>query len=85
MTELRQKVKELIVEYEAQKDIQQLQKMYIIEKILKDDKAFFSMYIEDAINILKDLKIENYKEKYLELVSFDNFWEIYKIEMLIRK
>ena len=32
MTELRQKVKELIVEYEAQKDIQQLQKMYIIEK-----------------------------------------------------
>ena len=80
MVELRIRVKELLKKQEKNGNVKQLQKLYVIQKILEDDKAFFSIPVEDAINILKDLEFDDYKEKYLELISLKSFnenrWQI---------
>ena len=70
MYDLRERTKKLIEKYEKEENKKKLQRLYIINKILENDKAFLSIPVEDAINILKDLEIENYKEIYIELMSF---------------
>ena len=70
MYDLRERTKKLIEKYEKEENKKKLQRLYIINKILENDKAFLSIPVEDAINILKDLEIENYKGIYIELMSF---------------
>lgn len=52
-------------------------KYFLIEKILKDDKAFFKMDIETSFSILRDLEIkeENIKKVYEELIDAKNYSE----------
>lgn len=76
MDELRKRAEELIEKYKKDGNDRELQKIYIIHKLLEKDKLFFSISIEDAMSILKNLNIENYNEKYLELISFKNFKQI---------
>lgn len=52
----------------------------IIQKILKDEACFFKMNKIEAFAILKDIGVT--KEKimitYLNLISYDNYYNLYK-------
>ena len=61
----------LLVKYEN--NPKKFEKQLMISNFLKNDDCFFKVPIEVAFNILKDLEVENYKETYLNLVSYNKF------------
>ena len=63
----------LLIKYEN--DFKKFEKQLMISNILRYDKCFFKLSIEDAFNILKDLEISNYKEVYLKLISYNEYIE----------
>lgn len=72
INKLRLENEKLIKKYEN--DEINLKKQLIIKEILKDNNCFIKMEVDIAISILKDLNIkdENLKEVYLEVVSLKN-------------
>ena len=52
-----------------------MEKYSVIDKILADDKCFFTMSVEEAYAILRDLGIEeeSIRKVYLELIDTKNF------------
>lgn len=69
LNQLREKNKSLIEFYTINNDAKELTKQKIIEQILKFDDCFQKLSFEEAYAILKDLKIDNWKEVYAELLS----------------
>ncbi len=63
----------LINYYEDIQDKKNLKKHLIIRDILKNEACFFKMSIDEAFSILKDLKIENVKHEYQQLISPSNY------------
>ncbi len=53
------------------KNIEEKKKYELILKILKDDSCFYKISIDDAFNILEDLKIpkDKLESTYISLVS----------------
>ena len=69
--ELIKKNSELLKKYNDNEQMKE--KQLIISKFLRKKDCFFNIKIEEAYNILKDLGIDNYKEVYLNLISYDNY------------
>ena len=63
----------LLVKYENNPQKFEIQLM--ISNFLKHNDCFFRISIEDAFNILKNLEIVNYKETYMNLISYDKYIE----------
>ena len=63
----------LINFYKNGHDEDNLQKHLIIRDILNDESCFFKMSMDEAICILTDLKIENVKYEYQQLISPSNY------------
>lgn len=59
-------------------NIEKIKKYYLIKELLKDDKCFFKIPMNDACNILDNLGIENPKEYYKNLISAENFTKVNK-------
>ena len=72
----------LINYYENIHDEKNLKKHLIIRDILKNEDCFFKMSIDEAFSILKDLKIENVKQEYQQLISPSNYQKLRKKNLL---
>lgn len=75
MDNLRKIVIDLIAleEQKENMNIERIKKYYLIKELLKDDKCFFKISMNDACNILDNLGVEDPREYYKTLICAENF------------
>ena len=69
MNKLREQNKLMIYEFTKLNNAREVTKQRIIKELLKYDDCFQRLSFEEGCTILKNLRIQNWKEVYAKLLS----------------